>query len=96
MKPCSKAFEFRLKFFHPKVVGLDDDFICAASCGSDFNVVLSESGTLFGWGSNSSGQLGRAPLEVDQSAEQAKVTKDPIYKTLKIWFISTGCSMFLA
>ncbi|XP_023343350.1 uncharacterized protein LOC111712841 [Eurytemora carolleeae] len=55
------------------IVGLDQDYICAAVCGSDFTLALSESGSLFGWGSNSSCQLGRPPLEPDKGTEQSKV-----------------------
>ena len=41
-----------------QVIGLNDDFICSAVCGSDFSVCISESGSLYGWGSNSAAQLG--------------------------------------
>ena len=43
-------------------------------CGSDFTLALSESGSLFGWGSNTSCQLGRPPLEPDKGTEQSKVS----------------------
>jgi alpha-tubulin suppressor-like RCC1 family protein len=49
---------------------IDQDVICVAACGSDFCVAVSDSGSIFGWGSNSQGQLGRPPLETssDQQA----------------------------
>jgi alpha-tubulin suppressor-like RCC1 family protein len=39
------------------------EVISVATCGSDFCVAVSDSGSIFGWGSNSQGQLGRPPLE---------------------------------
>ena len=44
-------------------VFIAQDFISMATCGSDFTVAVSDSGSIFGWGSNSQGQLGRPPLE---------------------------------
>jgi alpha-tubulin suppressor-like RCC1 family protein len=42
-----------------------------AACGSDFSVAVSDSGSIFGWGSNSQGQLGRPPLENTGGEQQA-------------------------
>ena len=47
------------------VTGLADDFIIEISCGGDYSAALSDTGTLFCWGHNSSGQLGKPPIIED-------------------------------
>ena len=47
------------------VTGLSDDFIVEVSCGGDYSAALSDSGTLFCWGHNSAGQLGKPPIIED-------------------------------
>ena len=47
------------------VTSLADDFIIEISCGGDYSAALSESGTLFCWGHNSCGQLGKPPIIED-------------------------------
>ena len=42
-----------------------DDAVLDVSAGSDFTVAVSETGTVFGWGSNLAGQLGKPPIEMD-------------------------------
>ena len=53
-----------VKIFTP-INALSDDFIVQISCGGDYSSALSESGTLFCWGHNSSGQLGKPPIVED-------------------------------
>lgn len=62
------------------VVGFSDDVICHADCGSDFTICMSDTGTVFGWGSNAGGQLGKPPIETDGKSENTKVL---VMKTTK-------------
>ena len=48
-----------------EVTSLRQECICEISAGADFTVAVSDSGTVFGWGSNAAGQLGKAPIEAD-------------------------------
>ena len=41
------------------VAALKDDFICHIAAGADYSVAVAESGTVFAWGSNACGQLGK-------------------------------------
>ena len=41
------------------VSALKDDFICHIAAGADYSVAVAESGTVFAWGSNACGQLGK-------------------------------------
>ena len=41
------------------VAALRDDFVCHIAAGGDYSVAVAESGTVFAWGSNASGQLGK-------------------------------------
>ena len=50
------------------------------SAGADFTVALTDSGTVFGWGSNTSGQLGKPPVDVESKADGSKVL---VMKTTK-------------
>ena len=47
------------------VNALADDFVIEISCGGDYSGALSDSGTLFCWGHNSCGQLGKPPIVED-------------------------------
>ena len=56
------------------VTALKDDSIVLISCGGDYSMALSERGTLFAWGNNASGQLGKPPLEdVNAKAPNTKL-----------------------
>jgi alpha-tubulin suppressor-like RCC1 family protein len=48
-----------------RVTALADDVVCHVACGPDYSVAVSETGTVFAWGSNSSAQHGRAPIDED-------------------------------
>ena len=39
----------------PLVTALQDDCVLAVAVGTDFTMALTNSGTVFGWGSNTSG-----------------------------------------
>ncbi len=64
------------------VQALADTNIVAISCGGDYSVALSDSGTAFAWGNNSSGQLGRAPLEENKDGTDSN-TKVVVMKTTR-------------
>ena len=53
-----------LDFKFAQVLALKDDRICQIACGGDYTLALSESGSLFAWGNNTGGQLGKPPLDV--------------------------------
>ena len=48
-----------------EVTALRQDCISRVAAGADFTTAISDSGTVFGWGSNAAGQLGKAPVEAD-------------------------------
>ena len=45
------------------VAALKDDFICHIAAGADYSVAVAESGTVFAWGSNACGQLGKYVMQ---------------------------------
>ena len=48
----------------PGLVGaLAEDRVTLVGAGADFTLAVTHSGSVFAWGSNAAGQLGRAPLE---------------------------------
>ena len=51
------------------VTALQDDCVLAVAAGADFTTALTDSGTVFGWGSNTSGQLGKPPIDVEGKAD---------------------------
>ena len=62
------------------VTALQDDCVLAVAAGADFTMALTDSGTVFGWGSNTSGQLGKPPVDVEGKGENNKVL---VMKTTK-------------
>ena len=46
------------------VSALKDDFICHIAAGADYSVAVAESGTVFAWGSNAAGQLGKYVIQI--------------------------------
>ena len=46
-----------------QVTALGENRVTLLGAGADFTVAVTDSGTVFAWGSNAAGQLGRAPLE---------------------------------
>ena len=46
-----------------QVTALGENRVTMLGAGADFTVAVTDSGTVFAWGSNAAGQLGRAPLE---------------------------------
>ena len=66
---------------------LSDEFIIEISSGGDYSAALSDSGTLFCWGHNSSGQLGKPPM-IGDSQGRSEVTgsrgKVMLLKTSKL------------
>lgn len=60
------------------ITALKDDFICHIACGGDYSLAVNESGSVFAWGNNSFGQLGKPPLSED--GENSKVV---VMKTTK-------------
>jgi len=81
----------RKEFKVPTVVfGLRDDKIFEVACGNDYTLALSETGSLFGWGNNQHGQLGKVPQESNQK-ESEKVNPKfisctPYFSIRKICF----------
>jgi hypothetical protein len=61
------------------VSALQDDCVLAVTAGADFTLALTDSGTVFGWGSNTSGQLGKPPIDVEGKAD----SKVLVMKTTK-------------
>ena len=57
----------------PLVTALQDDCVLAVAVGTDFTMALTNSGTVFGWGSNTSGQPGKPPVYVKGKGENNKV-----------------------
>ncbi len=51
------------------VLGLREDFVKHIACGADYSVVVAETGSVFAWGSNANGQLGKPPLEEAAAGE---------------------------
>ena len=47
------------------VTALIQDCVCQVATGADFTTAITDSGTVFGWGSNAAGQLGKAPVEAE-------------------------------
>ena len=62
------------------VTALQDDCVLAVAAGADFTLALTDSGTVFGWGSNTSGQLGKPPIETENKGDNSKVL---VMKTTK-------------
>ena len=63
------------------VAALKDDFICHIAAGADYSVAVAESGTVFAWGSNACGQLGKYVA--------AHLTNEPLQ------IITTTCTLTL-
>ena len=61
-----------VKVFTP-ISSLSDDFIVSVSSGGDYSAALSDSGTLFCWGHNSSGQLGKSPIMDDNHGGKTEI-----------------------
>ena len=51
------------------VTALEEDTVTRLAAGADFTVAVTEAGTVYAWGSNAAGQLGRAPVEAEQSED---------------------------
>lgn len=62
------------------VTALSQDCVCQVTAGADFTTAITDSGTVFGWGSNAGGQLGKAPIEAEGGTESSKVL---VMKTTK-------------
>lgn len=63
------------------VSGLQDDVIIEVACGSDYSLALSEAGSVFAWGNNTNGQLGKPPL--DESTSDGTNSKIFVMKSTK-------------
>ena len=54
------------------VNGLRDDVIVQVAASGDFSLAMSETGSVFAWGNNNAGQLGKPPLD-DANKDSSKV-----------------------
>ena len=64
------------------VTALGEDKITMIGAGADFTVCVTEAGTVFAWGSNAAGQLGRAPIE-DPGSDAGDNSRVLVMKTTK-------------
>ena len=73
------------------VVGLQEDVIIQVACGADYSLALSEAGSVFAWGNNNNGQLGKPPI--DDCARDGSNNKVLVMKSTKriIRFVSMLC-----
>ena len=66
----------------PTVVSaLAEETVVEVAAGADFTLAVTQAGTVFGWGSNAGGQLGRPPLE--PGADQQDNSRLVVMKTTK-------------
>ena len=63
------------------VSGLQEDVIVEVACGADYSLALSEAGSVFAWGNNTNGQLGKPPL--DESTSDGSNSKIFVMKSTK-------------
>ena len=47
-----------------QISALKEDKICEIACGGDYCLAVSECGSVFSWGNNTNGQLGKPPMDV--------------------------------
>jgi len=66
-----------------QVTALDQDVVTMISAGADFTCAVSDLGTVYAWGSNASGQLGRIPVEDPASGGQGDNSRVLVMKTTK-------------
>ena len=73
------------------VVGLQEDVIIQVACGADYSLALSEAGSVFAWGNNNNGQLGKPPI--DDCARDGSNNKVLVMKSTKriIRYVSIMC-----
>ena len=64
------------------VTALKEDPICQIACGGDYSLAVSESGTVFAWGNNNAGQLGKVPLD-ESSGGVGTESKVVVMKTTR-------------
>ena len=65
------------------VTALGQDVVTMISAGADFTCAVSDLGTVYAWGSNASGQLGRIPIEDPASGGQGDNSRVLVMKTTK-------------
>ena len=63
------------------ISALAEETVLEVGAGADFTLAVSMSGTVFGWGSNAAGQLGRPPLE--PGTDQQDNSRLVVMKTTK-------------
>ena len=77
------------------VHALQDEKIVQIGAGGDYSMALSDRGTLFAWGNNSNGQLGKPPLEDPKSAKGGGGAQDFAMVGGKLVVLSKARNMIL-
>jgi alpha-tubulin suppressor-like RCC1 family protein len=65
------------------VAGLKDDMIVQIASGGDYSLALSETGSMFAWGNNSGGQLGKPPMDETNLNKDCTNSKVLVMKSTK-------------
>ncbi len=65
------------------VSGLKDDMIVEVAAAGDFSLAMADTGSVFAWGNNTGGQLGKAPLEDANAAKDGLNSKIVVMKSTK-------------
>lgn len=65
------------------VSGLKDDVIVEVAASGDFSLAMSDTGSVFAWGNNNGGQLGKPPLDDANSNKDGMNSKIVVMKSTK-------------
>ena len=65
------------------VSGLKDDVILEVAASGDFSLAMSDAGSVFAWGNNNGGQLGKPPLDDGNSNKDGVNSKIVVMKSTK-------------
>lgn len=74
---------------------LQDETIVQIGAGGDYTMAISDRGTLFAWGNNTNGQLGKPPLEDPKSAKGGGGAQDFAMVGGKLVVLSKARNMIL-
>ena len=65
------------------VSGLKDDVIVEVAASGDFSLAMSDAGSVFAWGNNGGGQLGKPPLDDANANKDGLNSKIVVMKSTK-------------
>ena len=65
------------------VSGLKDDVIVEVAASGDFSLAMSDAGSVFAWGHNNGGQLGKPPLDDSNASKDGVNSKIVVMKSTK-------------